>query len=69
MVKRLSGGQLRRVGLATADVRVLTDGRISFTGTTGDFLAHAPAGTPDARRAEAAYTAVGARSAASSHAS
>ncbi|WJV48577.1 ABC transporter ATP-binding protein [Streptomyces flavofungini] len=41
-------------------VTVLTDGRIHFTGTTRDFLAHAPADTSPARRAEVAYTAVAA---------
>ncbi|MFF8446497.1 ABC transporter ATP-binding protein [Streptomyces leeuwenhoekii] len=113
--KRLSGGQLRRVGvasalvhgagvllldeptagmdptqrrvfrdlivsLATADVRVLMsthdiadlaeeadhvtvlqNGRIAFTGSTQDFLGHAPYDTPQARRAETAYAAVSAR--------
>ncbi|ANB09767.1 ABC transporter [Streptomyces ambofaciens] len=112
--KKLSGGQLRRVGvasalvhgartllldeptagmdptqrrvfrdlitgLATDEVRVLMsthdiadlaeeadqvtalqEGRITFTGPTHAFLAHAPQGTPEARRAEAAYTAVSA---------
>ncbi|MFF5786268.1 ABC transporter ATP-binding protein [Streptomyces sp. NPDC012693] len=110
--KRLSGGQLRRVGvasslvhgaeillldeptagmdptqrrifrdlvigLATREVRVLlsthdvadladeadhvtalTRGTITFSGSTGAFLAHAPAHAPEARRAEAAYTAL-----------
>ncbi|MEU2507913.1 ATP-binding cassette domain-containing protein [Streptomyces sp. NPDC007863] len=110
--KRLSGGQLRRVGvasalvhgarvllldeptagmdptqrrvfrdlvlrLATDEVRVLlsthdvadlaeeadhvttlTRGVITYSGSTGDFLGHAPAGTPEARRAEASYTAL-----------
>ncbi|MER7722021.1 ATP-binding cassette domain-containing protein [Streptomyces flaveolus] len=110
--KKLSGGQLRRVGVASAlvhgagtllldeptagmdptqrrvfrdlitslatdevrvlmsthdvadlaeeadQVTVLQQGRITFTGATHDFLAHAPHGTPEARRAEAAYTAV-----------
>ncbi|GGY24142.1 ABC transporter ATP-binding protein [Streptomyces omiyaensis] len=110
--KRLSGGQLRRVGvasalvhgarvllldeptagmdptqrrvfrdlvlrLATDDVRVLlsthdvadlaeeadhvttlTGGRITYSGSTADFLGHAPEGTPEARRAEASYTAL-----------
>ncbi|WP_059011224.1 ABC transporter ATP-binding protein [Streptomyces specialis] len=108
---RLSGGQLRRVGVASAlvhgarvmlldeptagmdprqrrvfrdvlgslteDVRVLLsthdvadlaeesdsvtvidDGRVIHTGTTSAFLAHAPAGTPSGRTAEAAYTAL-----------
>ncbi|MEV4871338.1 ABC transporter ATP-binding protein [Streptomyces syringium] len=39
-------------------VTVLTDGRINFTGSTGDFLDHAPAEIPEGRRAEAAYTTV-----------
>ncbi|MFD9908298.1 ABC transporter ATP-binding protein [Streptomyces sp. NPDC059063] len=39
-------------------VTVLTEGSITFTGPTRDFLAHAPADTPEGRRAEAAYTAV-----------
>ncbi|MEU5917158.1 ATP-binding cassette domain-containing protein [Streptomyces sp. NPDC047141] len=110
--KRLSGGQLRRVGVASAlvhgaevllldeptagmdptqrrvfrdlviglasrEVRVLlsthdvadlaeeadhvtalAQGAITFSGTTGAFLAHAPAHVPEARRAEAAYTAL-----------
>ncbi|MET9372828.1 ABC transporter ATP-binding protein [Streptomyces sp. NPDC003035] len=110
--KQLSGGQLRRVGvasalvhgarvllldeptagmdptqrrvfrdlvlrLATEEVRVLlsthdvadlaeeadhvttlTGGRITFSGSTGDFLSHSPAQTPEGRRAEAAYTAL-----------
>ncbi|MFM9445284.1 ABC transporter ATP-binding protein [Streptomyces acidiscabies] len=113
-VKKLSGGQLRRVGvasalvhgasillldeptagmdptqrrvfrdliitLATDDVRVLMSthdiadlaeeadhvtvlrqGQIVFTGPTADFLAHAPYDTTEARRAEAAYSAVAA---------
>ncbi|GLV78543.1 MULTISPECIES: ABC transporter ATP-binding protein [Streptomyces] len=76
------------VGLATTDVRVLmsthdvgdlaeeadhvtvlTNGRIRFTGATGDFLAHAPAGTPEARRAEAAYTAIDAHPSTAAHSS
>lgn len=110
--KHLSGGQLRRVGvasalvhdadvllldeptagmdptqrrvfrdlvhgLATEDVRVLmsthdvgdlaeeahhvtvlTEGRINFSGTTDEFLAHAPADTSPTRRVEAAYATV-----------
>ncbi|GGR84168.1 hypothetical protein GCM10010252_23620 [Streptomyces aureoverticillatus] len=40
------------------DVTVLTEGTITFTGATRDFLAHAPADTPEGRRAEAAYTNV-----------
>ncbi|MFB7281353.1 ABC transporter ATP-binding protein [Streptomyces hydrogenans] len=110
--KRLSGGQLRRVGvasalvhgaqvllldeptagmdptqrrvfrdlilrLATDDVQILlsthdvadlaeeadhvttlTGGEITYSGTTEEFLGHAPAGTPEARRAEGAYTAL-----------
>ncbi|MFI8952880.1 ABC transporter ATP-binding protein [Streptomyces sp. NPDC053750] len=110
--KKLSGGQLRRVGVASAlvhgartllldeptagmdptqrrvfrdlittlatdevrvlmsthdvadlaeeanQVTVLQQGRITFTGPTRDFLAHAPHDTSEARRAEAAYTAV-----------
>ncbi|WP_030791661.1 ABC transporter ATP-binding protein [Streptomyces sp. NRRL S-920] len=39
-------------------VTVLTDGRITFNGTTRDFLAHAPTQTPAGRQAEAAYTAI-----------
>ncbi|MFI9760819.1 ABC transporter ATP-binding protein [Streptomyces sp. NPDC051963] len=39
-------------------VSVLIGGEITFTGTTRDFLAHAPAETPEGRRAEAAYTAL-----------
>ncbi|GGR86822.1 ABC transporter ATP-binding protein [Streptomyces aureoverticillatus] len=111
--KQLSGGQLRRVGVASAlvhdarvllldeptagmdphqhrvfrdtlsaltdDIRVLLSthdvadlateshhvtvlhsGRITFTGTTADFLAHAPADAASGRIAEAAYTALGA---------
>ncbi|MGA4844441.1 ABC transporter ATP-binding protein [Streptomyces sp. G45] len=45
----------------THHVTVLGDGRVGFTGTTAAFLAHAPAGTPEARRAEAAYGALAAR--------
>ncbi|MFH8471785.1 hypothetical protein [Streptomyces sp. NPDC018000] len=45
-------------------VTVLTDGSITFTGPTRDFLAHAPAGTPEARRAEVSYTTVADHSAA-----
>ncbi|MFF9074333.1 ABC transporter ATP-binding protein [Streptomyces sp. NPDC014872] len=45
-------------------VTVLTDGSITFTGPTRDFLAHAPAGTPEARRAEVSYTTVADQSAA-----
>ncbi|MFE6101111.1 ABC transporter ATP-binding protein [Streptomyces laurentii] len=110
--KRLSGGQLRRVGVASAlvhgaevllldeptagmdptqrrvfrdlviglvsrEVRVLLSthdvadlaeeadhvtaliaGSIAFSGTAGAFLDHAPEGVPEARRAEAAYTAL-----------
>ncbi|MBQ1123935.1 ATP-binding cassette domain-containing protein [Streptomyces sp. B15] len=109
--KRLSGGQLRRVGVASAlvhnarvllldeptagmdprqrrvfrdvlasfadevqvllsthdvadlaeecdQVTVLDAGRITFTGITQDFLAHAPAGTAPGRQAEAAYSAL-----------
>ncbi|MFF8530768.1 ABC transporter ATP-binding protein [Streptomyces sp. SAS_267] len=110
--KQLSGGQLRRVGvasalvhgakvllldeptagmdptqrrvfrdlilgLATTEVRVLMSthdvadlaeeadhvtvlqrGQIAFTGLAGDFLAHAPRESPEARRAEAAYATV-----------
>ncbi|GGR67426.1 ABC transporter ATP-binding protein [Streptomyces aureoverticillatus] len=41
-------------------VTVLTDGRITFTGTTSDFLAHAPADASQAHRAEVAYTLVAA---------
>ncbi|MFH9073645.1 ABC transporter ATP-binding protein [Streptomyces alboflavus] len=44
-------------------VTVLTEGAINFTGATRDFLAHAPADTPEGRRAEAAYTIVSAHSA------
>ncbi|MFD5452063.1 ABC transporter ATP-binding protein [Streptomyces sp. NPDC003470] len=112
--KKLSGGQLRRVGVASAlvhgartllldeptagmdptqrrvfrdlitslatdevrvlmsthdvadlaeeadQVTVLQQGRITFTGATQHFLAHAPQDTPEARRAEAAYTTVSA---------
>ncbi|UNS95086.1 ATP-binding cassette domain-containing protein [Streptomyces tubbatahanensis] len=110
--KQLSGGQLRRVGVASAlvhsarvllldeptadmdphqrrvfrdtltsltgDVRVLLSthdiadlaeesqhvtvlhsGHITYTGTTADFLAHAPADAAPGRIAEAAYTALG----------
>lgn len=39
-------------------VSVLINGVITFTGTTRDFLAHAPAEIPAGRRAEAAYTAL-----------
>ncbi|MFC8091970.1 ABC transporter ATP-binding protein [Streptomyces sp. NPDC057301] len=39
-------------------VTVLCKGRITFTGPTQAFLAHAPHDTPEARRAESAYTAV-----------
>ncbi|MCX5242584.1 ATP-binding cassette domain-containing protein [Streptomyces prunicolor] len=39
-------------------VSVLVKGVITFTGTTEDFLAHAPSETPAGRRAEAAYTAL-----------
>ncbi|MFB8246434.1 ABC transporter ATP-binding protein [Streptomyces sp. NPDC055952] len=110
--KKLSGGQLRRVGVASAlvhgantllldeptagmdptqrrvfrdlitslatdrvrvlmsthdiadladeadQVTVLRAGSITFTGSTQAFLARAPYGTPEARRAEAAYTAL-----------
>ncbi|MEU3689467.1 ABC transporter ATP-binding protein [Streptomyces narbonensis] len=110
--KQLSGGQLRRVGVASAlvhgaevllldeptagmdptqrrvfrdlviglasrEVRILLSthdvadlaeeanhvttlakGTITFSGSTADFLAHAPAFVPEARRAEAAYTAL-----------
>ncbi|MFE6378598.1 ABC transporter ATP-binding protein [Streptomyces roseolus] len=110
--KRLSGGQLRRVGVASAlvheaevllldeptagmdptqrrvfrdlvieltsqGVRVLlsthdvadlaeeadyvttlAQGTITFSGSTADFLTHAHASVPEARRAEAAYTAL-----------
>ncbi|MFD5697405.1 ATP-binding cassette domain-containing protein [Streptomyces lasiicapitis] len=41
-------------------VTVLTEGRITFTGVTRDFLAHAPAEAPAGRRAEAAYTTISA---------
>ncbi|MEU6453878.1 ATP-binding cassette domain-containing protein [Streptomyces sp. NPDC047065] len=112
--KKLSGGQLRRVGVASAlvhgarvllldeptagmdptqrrvfrdlitglatdevrvlmsthdvadlaeeadQVTVLQQGRITFTGATQAFLAHAPQDTPAARRAEAAYTTLSA---------
>ncbi|UFQ15420.1 MULTISPECIES: ATP-binding cassette domain-containing protein [Streptomyces] len=43
-------------------VTVLTEGTVTFTGGTRDFLAHAPSGTPEGRRAEAAYTTVSAYS-------
>ncbi|GAA3081903.1 ABC transporter ATP-binding protein [Streptomyces roseofulvus] len=110
--KRLSGGQLRRVGVACAlvhgaevllldeptagmdptqrrifrdlvlglasrevqvllsthdvadlaeeadHVTTLTEGTITFSGSTADFLAHAPASVPEARRAESAYSAL-----------
>ncbi|MFC5152065.1 hypothetical protein [Streptomyces amakusaensis] len=36
-------------------VAVLTAGAVRFTGTTADFLAHAPADAPPARLAEAAF--------------
>ncbi|MFC8129474.1 ATP-binding cassette domain-containing protein [Streptomyces sp. NPDC057302] len=39
-------------------VTVLSEGVITFTGTAGDFLDHAPAQTPAGRQAEAAYTAL-----------
>ncbi|WP_069884690.1 ATP-binding cassette domain-containing protein [Streptomyces luteocolor] len=39
-------------------VTVLTEGAITFTGSTRDFLAHAPTETPAGRQAEAAYTAL-----------
>lgn len=39
-------------------VTVLTDGAVTFTGATREFLAHAPADTPGSRRAEVAYTTV-----------
>ncbi|MFE7355281.1 ATP-binding cassette domain-containing protein [Streptomyces sp. NPDC057543] len=111
-VKQLSGGQLRRIGVASAlvhsaevllldeptagmdptqrrrfrdlilrivsdevqilmsthdvadlaeeadQVTVLTNGSIAFTGSTGEFLSHAPAQVPSARCAEVAYMAV-----------
>ncbi|MEV7190998.1 ATP-binding cassette domain-containing protein [Streptomyces sp. NPDC093510] len=41
-------------------VTVLTDGRVNFSGATGDFLGRAPAEVPEGRRAEAAYTTVSA---------
>jgi ABC-2 type transport system ATP-binding protein len=109
--RRLSGGQLRRVGVASAlvhgavalvldeptagmdprqrrvfqdllrslaaDVRILVSthdvadlaevadhvtlldqGRITYAGTTADFLAHAPSGSGPGRIAEAAYTSL-----------
>ncbi|QHF95274.1 ABC transporter [Streptomyces sp. NHF165] len=109
--KRLSGGQLRRLGVASAlvhgarvllldeptagmdprqrrifrdtlatltdrlhillsthdvadlaeesdHVTVLDAGRINFSGTTGEFLTHAPEGTAPGRIAEAAYAAL-----------
>ncbi|MGP4109716.1 ABC transporter ATP-binding protein [Streptomyces sp. 4N509B] len=37
-------------------VTVLDDGHLVFTGTTTDFLAHAPSDTAPGRQAEAAYT-------------
>ncbi|MFD0417803.1 ABC transporter ATP-binding protein [Streptomyces sp. NPDC127108] len=42
-------------------VTVLTDGRVMFTGSTNDFLAHAPNDTSQGRRAETAYTNVAAQ--------
>ncbi|MFJ4987167.1 ABC transporter ATP-binding protein [Streptomyces sp. NPDC088732] len=39
-------------------VTVLSEGHIRFDGTPHHFLAQAPAGTPDSRHAEAAYTAL-----------
>ncbi|WP_016910669.1 ATP-binding cassette domain-containing protein [Streptomyces xiaopingdaonensis] len=39
-------------------VTVLDQGRIVFTGHTGDFLQHAPEGTAPGRAAEAAYAAI-----------
>ncbi|MFB7501878.1 ABC transporter ATP-binding protein [Streptomyces sp. NPDC056161] len=43
-------------------VTVLTNGTVTFTGATADFLAHAPHGTPTARLAEEAYAALTPRS-------
>ncbi|KUL53715.1 MULTISPECIES: ABC transporter ATP-binding protein [unclassified Streptomyces] len=42
-------------------VTVLTEGVITFSGTTPDFLSHAPVHTPDGRQAEAAYTVISTR--------
>ncbi|MER5771138.1 ATP-binding cassette domain-containing protein [Streptomyces sp. NPDC001985] len=42
----------------SANVTVLMNGRIAFTGATGDFLGHAPPGTPPARLAEEAYASL-----------
>ncbi|MFF8380839.1 ABC transporter ATP-binding protein [Streptomyces sp. NPDC015661] len=39
-------------------VTTLTAGRITFSGSTAEFLGHAPAQVPEGRRAEAAYTAL-----------
>ncbi|MFE4592970.1 hypothetical protein [Streptomyces laurentii] len=39
-------------------VTALIAGSIAFSGTAGAFLDHAPEGVPEARRAEAAYTAL-----------
>ncbi|MEU1817811.1 ATP-binding cassette domain-containing protein [Streptomyces roseifaciens] len=39
-------------------VTVISDGHVTYTGTTSGFLAHAPAGTSQARRAEDAYSTV-----------
>lgn len=41
-------------------VTVLTEGAVSFTGTTHDFITYAPAGTPTGRMAEEAYAALAA---------
>ncbi|MFJ8855987.1 ABC transporter ATP-binding protein [Streptomyces sp. NPDC102437] len=40
-------------------VTLLDAGRITFTGSTEDFLSHAPENVASGRRAEAAYTALG----------
>ncbi|MEV0445841.1 ATP-binding cassette domain-containing protein [Streptomyces spectabilis] len=42
-------------------VTVLTNGTVTFTGPTRDFLAHAPTETPHGRRAEVAYATVSAQ--------
>lgn len=44
-------------------VSVLQQGRIAFTGSTREFLGHAPHDVPEARRAESAYSAIPATSA------